>query len=159
MTGLGLILVCVGGRMWSILYVGSRKNRQLVTAGPYSMTRNPLYLFSTIGAAGVGLIYGSVIAALLLGLLAFTVFTITAAKESEHLRTLFGAEYASYAASTPMFWPKLSQYRELPEAVFSPTALKRTFLDGLFFVAAFPALEGIEHLQHTGFLPTIMRML
>jgi hypothetical protein len=159
MTGLGLTLVCVGGRMWSILYVGSRKNRQLVTSGPYSMTRNPLYLFSTIGAVGVGLIFGSIVAALFLGLLTFIIFMVTAAKESQHLSAIFGAEYVSYAASTPMFWPRISQYREPPEASFSPAALRRTFLDGLFFLVALPALETVEHLQHAGFLPTLMRML
>lgn len=156
--GFCLVVVCVGGRMWSILYVGSKKNLHLVTSGPYSVTRNPLYLFSTIGAVGVGLIYGSFVAALLLGLLAYAVFMITATKESQHLQTIFGSEYAAYAASTPMFWPKFSQYREPSEAVFSPVALKRTFLDGLFFLAAFPALEAIEHLQAGGYLPMMLRM-
>jgi protein-S-isoprenylcysteine O-methyltransferase Ste14 len=158
LAGLALVLVCVAGRMWSILYVGSRKNLELVTAGPYSMTRNPLYLFSTIGAVGVGLIFGSIAIAVLLGLFAFAVFSITATKESKHLRTIFGPQYDAYAASTPMFWPKFSQYREPPKATFSPIALRRTFLDGLFFLAAFPALEAIEHLQAGGFLPMAARI-
>jgi protein-S-isoprenylcysteine O-methyltransferase Ste14 len=46
MAGVSLALLCVAGRMWSSLYIGSRKNRELVTAGPYSITRNPLYFFS-----------------------------------------------------------------------------------------------------------------
>lgn len=83
---------------------------------------------------------------------------VTATKESEHLKSLFGAEYEAYAARTPMFWPKFSLYRDLPEAVFSPATFKRTFLDGLFFLAAFPVLEMIEQLQAAGFLPTVMRM-
>ena len=45
MVGVTLAIVCIGGRLWSCLYIGSRKNRELVTTGPYSITRNPLYFF------------------------------------------------------------------------------------------------------------------
>lgn len=157
-AGFGLVLVCVAGRMWSILYVGSKKNLELVMAGPYSMTRNPLYLFSTIGAVGVGLIFGSIAVAVLLGLLAFLVFSVTTTKESKHLRTIFGPQYTAYATNTPMFWPKFSRYHDLAEATFSPTALRRTFVDGLFFLATFPALEALEHLQAGGLLPIALRI-
>jgi protein-S-isoprenylcysteine O-methyltransferase Ste14 len=66
--GVGLVLFCVVGRMWSILYIGSKKNQTLVATGPYSITRNPLYLFSAIGAMGIGLFVGSLLLALFLGL-------------------------------------------------------------------------------------------
>ncbi|TIP81472.1 MAG: isoprenylcysteine carboxylmethyltransferase family protein, partial [Mesorhizobium sp.] len=67
MIGFVLILVCIFGRLWSILYVGGRKNSELAVRGPYSITRNPLYLFSTIGAFGVGFMFGSLIVAAALG--------------------------------------------------------------------------------------------
>jgi len=159
LAGLVLILVCVAGRMWSILYVGSRKNLELVTSGPYSITRNPLYLFSTLGAVGIGLIHGSVIICLALGFLAYCVLMLTAAKEAEHLKAIFGPAYDAYAQSTPMFWPKFSGYRDNREVVFSPKALQRTFLDGLLFLAAFPMIEAIEHLQEKGFLPILAGLL
>ena len=155
-AGFVLVLACVAGRMWSILYVGSRKNRELVTAGPYSVTRNPLYLFSVIGAVGIGLIHGSLVTASLFGLLAYLVLSITAAREAEHLETIFGSAYGAYARRTPMFWPKLSLYREPDEVAFSPDALRRTFLDGLLFLAVFPAIETIETLQDAGYLPVIL---
>ncbi|HEY9212134.1 MAG TPA: isoprenylcysteine carboxylmethyltransferase family protein, partial [Ancylobacter sp.] len=47
-TGLCLIMAAVIGRLWATLYIGGRKNASLVTAGPYSITRNPLYCFSII---------------------------------------------------------------------------------------------------------------
>ncbi|MEX2166820.1 MAG: isoprenylcysteine carboxylmethyltransferase family protein [Methyloceanibacter sp.] len=159
MTGLGLVAICVAGRVWSSLYIGSRKNRVLVTSGPYSITRNPLYLFSTIGAVGIGLIFGSIAAALGLGLLAYGVFMVTATKEAEHLSAIFGSRYDAYARQTPLFWPNVFHYRDLPEVAFSPKALRRTFVDGLLFLAAFPAIEAIEHLQTDGTLPILMRVL
>ena len=53
--------------------------------GPFSITQNPLYFFSTVGAIGVGLMYGSVLAAAALGLASFVVFRVTARKEAEFL--------------------------------------------------------------------------
>lgn len=157
-VGFGLVLICVAGRMWSILYIGSRKNRDLTTLGPYSMTRNPLYLFSTLGAAGVGLIFGSIIVALALGLFSYIAFRLTAQKEADHLRALFGAEYEAYAIRTPLFWPNIFLYRDSQDVVFSPYALRRTFLDGLLFLAIFPVMEGLEYLQDQNFLPALMRL-
>ncbi len=159
MSGLALILVCIFGRLWSSLYVGSLKNRQLVTGGPYSITRNPLYLFSTAGAAGIGLMFGSVIVAVLLAASSFFVFRFTAGKEACFLRARFGAEYDAYAVRTPFFWPDPRLYRETNDTNFSPKALGRTFLDALYFLAAFPAIEAIEYLQTTGHLPTLFWLI
>ena len=156
--GFALVLVCVAGRMWSILYIGARKNRALTTLGPYSVTRNPLYLFSTIGVVGVGLIFGSSVIALALGLLSYLAFRLTATKEADHLQALFGAEFEAYARRTPLFWPKLSLYRDGADIAFSPHALKRTFLDGMLFLAIFPLMEGLEFLQNQGFLPALLRL-
>lgn len=155
LAGVGLVLACVAGRMWSILYIGARKNRDLVTGGPYSMTRNPLYFFSTVGAAGVGLMLGSFVAAGVLGLAAWLAFSVTAAREADYLRGQFGARYDDYASRTPMFWPAPSRYREPEEGTFSPAALRRTFLDGLLFLLAFPLVEVVERLQETGHLPVL----
>ena len=158
MVGVGLVLACVAGRMWSILYIGARKNSALVTAGPYSMTRNPLYFFSTIGAAGVGLMLGSFVMAGALGLVVALALGLTARGEAEYLRARYGAAYDAYARETPMFWPKPSLYREPAAADFSPRALRRTFLDGLLFLLLFPLIELIEHAQEAGHLPVLLNL-
>jgi protein-S-isoprenylcysteine O-methyltransferase Ste14 len=159
LIGMALIILCVAGRLWSILYIGSKKNRELVTTGPYSITRNPLYLFSTVGAIGIGLVIGSIAAALILGLLAYGILIATANKESKHLESIFGAEYIAYARRTPLFLPRPVLYRDSAEVAFSPQALKRTFMDGLVFLLAFPAIEAVEHLQGDGIIPILMRIL
>jgi protein-S-isoprenylcysteine O-methyltransferase Ste14 len=157
-AGIALAFACVIGRMWSILYVGSKKNKELVTSGPYSMTRNPLYFFSCIGAVGIGLMYGSVIVAMLMGCIAYVVLSATAAKEADYLRTSFGPAYEVYSRRTPMFWPNPRLYEDAPEVHFSPRALKKTVLDGTLFLAAFPIIETIEYLQATGTLPILLRV-
>jgi protein-S-isoprenylcysteine O-methyltransferase Ste14 len=158
MTGIALVLACIFGRLWSILYVGGRKNQELVTAGPYSMTRNPLYFFSTVGIVGVGLMFGSISVALILGLLTFQVFAVTASKEAAFLKSKFGTTYENYALKTPLFWPNLLRYRDGPESMFSPGPLRRTFVDGMYFLAIFPAIEAVELLRQGGYLPTLLRL-
>lgn len=53
-AGMALIGTAILGRTWSSLYIGGRKNAELMQDGPYSLMRNPLYTFSFIGAPGTG---------------------------------------------------------------------------------------------------------
>ena len=158
LLGVVFVLTCFIGRLWSILYVGGKKNDELISMGPFSMTQNPLYFFSTVGAIGVGLMYGSVVAAAALGLTSFVVFRVTARKEAEFLLGKFGPAYHAYAQRTPRFWPNPSLFRDQDEWQFSTRALKRTFYDGLYFLALFPLIETVEHFRSAGFLPTFFTL-
>ncbi|TIV25587.1 MAG: isoprenylcysteine carboxylmethyltransferase family protein, partial [Mesorhizobium sp.] len=139
--GFAMVLACFLGRLWSILFVGGRKNDELIVSGPFSMTRNPLYFFSTVGAVGIGLMFGSVLAAAMLGLASFLVFRFTAHNEAAYLAGKFGAAYAAYAERTPSFWPNPLLYRDEAQWLFSTGALRNTFRDGLYFLALFPVIE------------------
>ncbi|MEZ2331545.1 isoprenylcysteine carboxylmethyltransferase family protein [Mesorhizobium sp. RCC_202] len=153
--GFLMVLACFLGRLWSILFVGGRKNDELVVSGPFSMTRNPLYFFSTVGAVGVGLMFGSVLAAAMLGLASYLVFRFTARKEAAFLSGKFGAAYTAYAERTPRFWPNPLLYRDEDQWMFSTKALKSTFRDGLYFLALFPVIEAVEYFRISGALPTL----
>ncbi|RWE76074.1 MAG: isoprenylcysteine carboxylmethyltransferase family protein [Mesorhizobium sp.] len=153
--GFAMVLACFLGRLWSILFVGGRKNDELIVSGPFSMTRNPLYFFSTVGAVGIGLMFGSVLAAAMLGLASFLVFRFTAHKEAAYLAGKFGAAYAAYAERTPSFWPNPMLYRDEAQWLFSTGALRNTFRDGLCFLALFPVMEAVEYARLSGHLPTL----
>lgn len=155
-SGYLLVFICVFGRLWSILFVGSRKNSELVTSGPYSMTRNPLYFFSTLGVIGIGLACSSIIVAMFLGGLSYLVFSFTAQKESAFLKDKFAGEYQAYAQKTPMFFPNLRLYKDGGETTFSPKALFKTFIDVLVFIIALPLIEGLEILHESEQLPILM---
>ena len=51
--GYALIIGAALGRIWCNIYITGRKDKELCTDGPYSLCRNPLYLFSFIGVVGV----------------------------------------------------------------------------------------------------------
>lgn len=157
LTGVFLIIACVLGRFWSILYVGRSKNRDVVADGPYSMTRNPLYFFSTLGAFGVGLLFGKLSLALLLGGGVFLALYLTARREAAFLSATFGPAYEAYAARTPMFLPDPRLFRTEPEILVSSGALARNLRDAFVFLAAIPLAELSEAMaSHFDLLPFAM---
>ena len=157
---LGALLAvgCILGRLWSTLYIGGRKNGELVTTGPFSTTRNPLYFFSTVGAVGIGLMFGSLLVAMVLGVMTYQIFRFTAAREAAFLSDKFGPAYDVYARATPIFWPDPRRYRDSAKVYFSPVALRHTFLDGLYFIAIFPVIELLERLQMAGYIPVLLKI-
>jgi protein-S-isoprenylcysteine O-methyltransferase Ste14 len=154
--GLGLIVICITGRTWASLYIGGNKNQTLVALGPYSITRNPLYLFSIIGAVGVGAQVGSVTMAALCGFIAWAVFLRTARREEAELAVAFGDSYRRYCALVPRFWPKPALWNAPETIEVRPRNVVATFIDALIFLAAIPLAEGLEYLHGVGALPNLL---
>ncbi|MER8813355.1 isoprenylcysteine carboxylmethyltransferase family protein [Mesorhizobium sp. M0220] len=157
MVGVVLIFLGIVGRLWSTLYIGGRKSSEVVTGGPYSITRNPLYLFSTLAAAGVGAQIGSIAATIGFGALCAGAFYIVILREEKFLKEVLGAPYQAYLAKVPRFFPKLSLYQEGETGSFKPRLLRTTLLDGLVFLLALPAFELIDGAQQSGILPVLFR--
>jgi len=74
-----------------------RGTDHLVTDGPFSFTRNPLYLAGTMLLMGIGLVSGIVWFLLLAILAAFTVQKLAIEREERHLQARFGETYLDYA--------------------------------------------------------------
>ncbi|MGO7136464.1 isoprenylcysteine carboxylmethyltransferase family protein [Rhizobium leguminosarum] len=156
-TGFVLIIVGIGIRLWSTLYVGGRKSRELIADGPYSVTRNPLYVGSIIAALGVGLQTGMLTFGLLSMSLCSLTFYIVIRKEESFLRNAFGPAYEAYCASTPRLMPSFALYRHRSSRYeFEPAALWRTLRDGLVFFLAIPLTELIERLHREDNLPFLL---
>lgn len=151
--GLLLILVCMFGRSWCTLYIGGRKKRELITAGPYSVVRNPLYVFTLVGVTGVGLLAGSIVVGLAFGALALLVFHTVTRQEETFLADAFGGSFAAYAARVPRFWVRPSAWQDVPEVVASPKLVLRTFLDASLFLLAVPLTDFKFAFQDQGLLP------
>jgi len=63
MSILGFIMIVFGsfGRIWASLYIEGNKTKNLITAGPFSIVRNPLYFFSLIMLLGFSLALKAII--------------------------------------------------------------------------------------------------
>jgi len=88
------------------------KHEQLSVTGPYSYTRNPLYLGSAILAIGAGTASRSWISAIIL-LTYFAVFySFVMRKEETELRAQHGKIFEEYAKAVPLFFPRLVPAKE-----------------------------------------------
>jgi protein-S-isoprenylcysteine O-methyltransferase Ste14 len=157
-VGISLIGIAIIGRLWCTLYIGGRKAAELVQDGPYSMSRNPLYFFSSIGAAGAGAETGSVTIAFFFGVATAVAFYFVARREEKLLHNIFGEAFAEYRARVPRFFPRMSGYRDSATVTVVPRRLYTTFVDSLVFFTAFPFFEFIEWLQLHHYLPIFLRL-
>ncbi|WP_152044552.1 methyltransferase family protein [Aureimonas psammosilenae] len=148
--GLCLIAAGIAGRIWCTLYIGGRKAAEIVDIGPYSVTRNPLYLFSTVAAAGMGAQTGSLAIAVLFAMGCAAAFQPVIRREETYLGGVFGAPYASYVSRVPRFWPNPSLFRDAGTLQVTTSRIYRTLTDGLVFFVSIPAFEFVEYLQDHG---------
>lgn len=157
-VGLGLIVLCIVGRAWCSLYIGGRKKAEIVDRGPYSISRNPLYVFSFLGAFGMGAMSGSILLASLFLVIAILVFRSTVKREEVWLEREFGAPYRAYLARAPRFWPDFSKWSDRETLEIRPVFFLLTLRDGLVMLLAFPLFEWIEALQAAGWLTTVLQL-
>jgi protein-S-isoprenylcysteine O-methyltransferase Ste14 len=148
-----LLAICIIGRTACTLYIGGRKNNTVVEDGPYSICRNPLYLFSIIGTVGVGAQFASVVIALSAGLLIWAVFRWVVYKEEATMLRAFPDEYRLYMARVPRFLPKFSLWRTPETLVVNPRNVYLTFADSLLLLLSIPVKELFDYLHTTGMLP------
>jgi protein-S-isoprenylcysteine O-methyltransferase Ste14 len=153
-VGLALIAACIIGRTWCSLYIGGRKDRDLITQGPYSISRNPLYFFSIIGAIGVGAQVGSIVIALTCGFIVWALHANSIAREEASLLGRFGDRYRHYHAGVPRILPRLSLWHDTATIEVKPSFVKITFVDALVFLTAWPIAEALEYLHESDWLPT-----
>jgi protein-S-isoprenylcysteine O-methyltransferase Ste14 len=156
--GLGLIILCICGRMMCTLYIGGRKIETLVTAGPYSVVRNPLYSLSVIGATGMGAQLGSFTLAIATGAVVYFVFLLVILKEEQVLLGRFGKTYEEYLARVPRLWPDFSLWRDVEKVEVNPRLVRITALDASIFLLSIPLAEGFEYLHDIGLLPTLISL-
>jgi protein-S-isoprenylcysteine O-methyltransferase Ste14 len=83
-----------------------RKDEQLATTGPYAVTRNPLYLGSSLLAAGFIIAGYSLWAGLIVGLYFAVFYYAVIRNEEQDLRKNFGVQFEDYANRVPLFFPR-----------------------------------------------------
>ncbi|MGZ8255488.1 MAG: methyltransferase family protein [Burkholderiaceae bacterium] len=152
MAGLALVGVATIGRLWCSLYISGHKDSELVTVGPYSVTRNPLYFFSFLGFAGVGLATETVTLAIAMTGFFAIVYPIIIRREERDLVGRFGATFAEYCARVPRFMPEFSLYVEPSTWVVDTRLFRRTMLDVVWFAWLVALIELVEAIHEHGII-------
>jgi steroid 5-alpha reductase family enzyme len=156
----GILLVGVGavGRAWCSLYIAGYKTSTLVTEGPYSISRNPLYLFSLIGLVGVGLCSETLLIPAILAMGFALYYPAVIRQEEKKLLRLHAEAFQEYMATTPRFLPKLSNLREPAQYVVNPRVFRKHIFESMLFVWVVGMLELVETLHKLHVLPTVLKI-
>jgi protein-S-isoprenylcysteine O-methyltransferase Ste14 len=154
-TGLFLVAIASMGRLWCSLYIAGYKTDVLVTQGPYSMSRNPLYFFSLLGACGVGLATETVFIPILIVFAFAAYYPLVIKNEESVLLDRHGEAFRRYIHQVPRFFPKLTGLIEPESYTVKPRVYKRHMVDALWFVWIAGFLEIVESLHQLAILPTL----
>ncbi len=149
-----LVAICALGRVYSTAFLGGHKNKNLITQGPYSVVRNPLYSFSLLGITGIAMMTNHIIIMIVTPLIIGIIYDRLIKREEVFLKEEFGKEYDAYITSTPRLFPKFSNYSVSDDTILYPKMLSRSFSDAIWWFAFFPIIELLEYLQESGIVPT-----
>jgi protein-S-isoprenylcysteine O-methyltransferase Ste14 len=155
---LSLVLTACLGRIWCSAFIGGYKNAALMMDGPYSVVRHPLYVFSLLGALGLGLTTHSIVATGVTAVFFVALFAGAARREDAYLKTQHPEQFASYARSTPRFWPRWRNYRVAEAITIKPAILRKSFFDAGAFILLYLTLDTLRVLRESGILPALYKL-
>ncbi len=155
--GYAVLLLGLGLRMWATLFIGRRKSKQLVTEGPYSFCRNPLYLGTLLIMAGAGLCLENPVMLAAALLVAVPAHVLAAKAEEQYLEEVFGQAYRDYRQRVPRFWPRLRLYHTVENVEASTWAIRRVTIETLGVLIIPPIADLLEVLAENHLLPIVWR--
>jgi len=128
---------------------GRNTTRQIAdalnTTGMYSVVRHPLYLGNFLIGLGIALVAWVWWLPAIYTLAFCLYYERIMFAEEEFLHRTFGEEFDRWAATTPAFWPRFSQWRH-PALPFSlRTVLRREYTGLLVVILSHASLEMAEH--------------
>lgn len=106
---LGAVMFCAGAaiRIWAAAYICARKSVDVVTTGPYSLCRNPLYWGTLLMVAAFPLLIKSpLLAVTMLPIILLYLFAVVPVEEAV-MQSRHGATYTAYCQSVSRWWPSL----------------------------------------------------
>ncbi len=136
LTGLPIALL---GALFRLLAAGViHKDSELATSGIYGLTRNPLYLGSSLLAAGFAIMSANNIAAVLLLAPFILIYPTIVLREESHLAKLFPEQFRQYKSKVPRFFPFPARVRLVFS--FQQYMANREYNAALGFLAAMSIL-------------------
>lgn len=154
-----LLLVAIGtiGRLWCTTHIGGLKNKELVTDGPYSLWRNPLYVFSLVGYVGI-LLATRLLLLVPVGILLFLIYYhFVIGSEERRLREIFGAAFDEYCTRVKVVVPALTNYWSRESFDMNPKFYRRAMADAAMFWLVLAVIELLHRLKVAQLLPQLVQ--
>ncbi|MGD9598547.1 MAG: isoprenylcysteine carboxylmethyltransferase family protein [Steroidobacteraceae bacterium] len=143
------------GRIWCSVFIAGRKDADIVTDGPYSVSRHPLYSLSFLGGLGLSIATGSLVLVVATALVLGALLSAAARREERWLGSKHAEAYRLYAGTTHRWWPRKPAPPLPATTLVYPDVLWKAFVDaGAFFLLYALLLVAIA-LRSTGVLPTL----
>jgi protein-S-isoprenylcysteine O-methyltransferase Ste14 len=157
-AGWVVFLTGAGLRLWSTLYIGGRKEWSLVSEGPYSLCRNPLYVASLLLGLSFGLLAKSLTFMLIISATSIVYAVGTVRSEEKTLLRNLGEPYAEYCRRTPRFWPRFSSYHTPESLEIRVKGLRLEFLRLLRWIWVPMALGILNYLRVQPWYPALFHL-
>lgn len=141
-------------RWWATLFIGGRKLAELITEGPYSICRNPLYLGTLLIAFSVAFFLQSVTLLLAMVIVGMIYLWITVPIEERRLQKIYGERFTSYCQRVPRLLPNFALYAAPAELNVRLVGIRAEFLRMLQWSAVPIGCYFIEHLRMLPWWPT-----
>lgn len=157
---LAWLVFLTGGvmRMWATLYLGGRKGATVVSEGPYSIVRNPLYVGSFLLALSLGIFLKSAVFSLAVTFVGVLYAQYTIPSEERFLTANLGDPYRAYLARVPRLVPRLSGFHTSQVISVDIPALRREASKSIGWLL-FPLIGGLlAHLRYLPWWPALLRM-
>lgn len=152
LIGFLLLIAAALGRIWCTIYIAGRKNKELCQLGPYSLCRNPLYLFSFLGTIGFGIALQNLILAAISGIIYLAYYRGVIRSEERRLAHIFGDAFTQYMNTVPRFWPLWRKPTSSEALTVSPKVLERGLREVVWFLFAIIGAEIINYIHENGHL-------
>ena len=145
-ASLGMAFIFFGEflRIYSVSFIGPKSRTRgkgtgdkLIQEGPYSLTRNPLYLANFLICLGFSCYSGRLWFLLFVALLFFVQYYYIIQFEEETLKDKFGKDYESYCKKVPQLFPKtLPNFEKLPmsESFFASLKTEKRTLTSILIL-------------------------
>lgn len=153
-AGLLLIAAAALGRIWCSAFIAGHKDEQLVTWGPYSLCRHPLYALSMLAGVGVGLASRSVTLLASTVLLIVLLHVSAARREDRLLLDRHGEAFRHYAAQVPSFLPRRWRASSKTEIAVNVELFWKSFLDAASLFLLYAAITACSVMQWALHWPT-----
>lgn len=125
LSGFPIILIGEFIRLWAVSFAGSETRTtdgvggsNLVTQGPFSLVRNPLYLGNVLIYLGIGVMSFALFPYIqIFAVLYFTFqYYCIILNEEEYLKNTFGEKFGIYTKTVNRFFPMV---KKIPESILS----------------------------------------
>lgn len=146
------------GRMWCSLYIAGYKDEKLITKGPYSICRNPLYFFSMVGVTGIGLCTGTLTFPALFLLLFSIYYPFVIKREEKRLKSIFGTRFSDYTRKVPAFIPNPLIFEEPDNYTVNPSVYRVHIFSALWFIWVIGIFEVVRAFKKTGMMPPVLTL-